>query len=279
LAWACERGIFVVDADGAVQRGPRWGDPLQFCKDQDELDELIAATPCVPGFATAGPRPANAIQRRVLADQAAARDAVHASLRVDELKQRLGLREVHTTADTHAAHLSSPSLGARLTAESAAALTPEAACVQILVADGLSAEAVHANIDDLMMVLGDGLRAHGIAVGQPRIARHGRVKLAEDVARALDAELVVCLIGERPGGDALASRSLSAYLAYHLRDPAVQANAAAYSRNPGIAFEYTVISNIYSGGLPALEAGALIVERVREILTRGAAGNRLEAMR
>jgi ethanolamine ammonia-lyase small subunit len=116
-------------------------------------------------------------------------------------------------------------------------------------------------------------------LGQPLIARHGRVKLAEDVARALDAELVVCLIGERPGGDALASRSLSAYLAYHLRDPAVQANAAAYSRNPGIAFEYTVISNIYSGGLPALEAGALIVERVREILSRGAAGNRLEAMR
>jgi ethanolamine ammonia-lyase large subunit len=279
LAWACARGIFVLDADGAVQRGPRWGDPLQFCADQDELDELRAATPCVPGFATAGPRPANAIQRRVLADQAAARDAVHASLRVDELKKRFGMREVHTAAETHAAHLGSPSLGARLTPESAAALLPEPFRVQILVADGLSAEAVHANLDDLLMVLGDGLRAHGITLGQPLIARHGRVKLAEEVARALDAEIVVCLIGERPGGDALASRSLSAYLAYHLRAPEVQALAAAYSRNPGIAFEYTVISNIYSGGLPALEAGALVVERVREILGRGAAGNRLEAMR
>jgi len=59
----------------------------------------------------------------------------------------------------------------------------------------------------------------------------------------------------------------------------VQRAAATYSRNAAIAFEYTVISNIYSGGLCALEAGALLVERVSEMLDLRAAGNRLEAMR
>jgi len=39
-----------------------------------------------------------------------------------------------------------------------------------------------------------------------------------------------------------------------------------------------VISNIYSGGLPPAEAGAVIVEKVDDILAHKAAGNRLEAM-
>ena len=40
-----------------------------------------------------------------------------------------------------------------------------------------------------------------------------------------------------------------------------QNKAAAYSNNPDIRFEYTVISNIYSAGLPPLEAGSVVAER------------------
>jgi ethanolamine ammonia-lyase large subunit len=76
----------------------------------------------------------------------------------------------------------------------------------------------------------------------------------------------------------LASRSLSAYLVYRLADPAVQEEAARASGNPAVRFEYSVISNIYAGGLPPLEAGAAIVEKVRQILHHRAAGNRLEAI-
>ena len=86
------------------------------------------------------------------------------------------------------------------------------------------------------------------------------------------------MIGERPGGDALASRSLSAYLVYRLGDPEAQEKAARFSGNPAIRFEYTVISNIYSAGLPPTEAAAGIVEKVEAILHYKAAGNRLEAM-
>ena len=89
---------------------------------------------------------------------------------------------------------------------------------------------------------------------------------------------MIHLIGERPGGDALASRSLSAYLAYRLADPEVRQEAARVSGNPAVRFEYTVISNIYRGGLPPAEAAGVIVEKVGEMLAHRAAGNRLEAL-
>jgi ethanolamine ammonia-lyase large subunit len=157
-------------------------------------------------------------------------------------------------------------------------LAPEHRQVQLVVSDGLSAEAVHHNMNDLLPVLMEGFAGRGILTGQPIVARYGRVKLAEPLAEKLQCDLVVYLIGERPGGDALASRSLSAYLVYRLGDPAVQKEAARFSGNAALRFEYTVISNIYSGGLPPAEAGGVIVDKVGEILRCRAAGNRLEAL-
>jgi ethanolamine ammonia-lyase small subunit len=65
---------------------------------------------------------------------------------------------------------------------------------------------------------------------------------------------------------------------YRLGDPKTQSAAARFSGNPAVRFEYTVISNIYAGGLPAAEAAGVIVERVGDILAQRAAGNRLEAL-
>ena len=118
-----------------------------------------------------------------------------------------------------------------------------------------------------------------ISVGQPLLAQYGRVKLAEQIAERLDTRVVVHLIGERPGGDAQASRSLSAYILLRLTDPEAQQAAAAFNGNPQIRYEYTVISNIYVGGLPPAEAGSVIVEKIEAILKHRAAGNRLEALR
>ncbi|MDO6806154.1 ethanolamine ammonia-lyase light chain EutC, partial [Wenyingzhuangia sp. 1_MG-2023] len=89
---------------------------------------------------------------------------------------------------------------------------------------------------------------------------------------SLQSQLVINLIGERPGGDAMASRSLSAYLAYRVADDQ-RPQAAAFSGNPDIEWEYSVISNIYQKGLPATEAGSVIAEKAIQILTHGAAGN------
>ena len=86
--------------------------------------------------------------------------------------------------------------------------------MQIVVSDGLSAAAVHHNVPPLLSVLNDALAARGIQVGRPMLVRYGRVKLAEQIAAAVACELVVLLVGERPGGDAQAARSLSAYLVW-----------------------------------------------------------------
>ncbi len=50
------------------------------------------------------------------------------------------------------------------------------------------------------------------------------------------------------------------------------------SGNRDIRFEYTVVLNIYSGGLPPAEAGGVIMEKIIQILTWQAAGNRLESL-
>jgi len=277
LDWGLARGIFARD-NGLVTRGPSWGDPRQFGATEAEFRDLLAATPALYGFENAGPRPSNRVSRSVKLNQGVGREAIRADLRIDELQAIAPMRVIRTEAATKEAHLNSPDLGSRLSAESKLTLRPESARVQILISDGLSAEAVRYNMPDLLPILLDGLHGNCIEVGVPIVAPYGRVKLAEPIAEALDAELIVYLIGERPGGDALASRSLSAYFAYPLKDADARRLAAESSGNAAIRFEYTVISNIYSGGLPPAEAGAVIVEKVVAILKNNAAGNRLEAM-
>ncbi|MCC7422154.1 MAG: ethanolamine ammonia-lyase [Planctomycetaceae bacterium] len=278
LEWGLERGIFTRDETGAVVRGPHWGDPRQFCESEAEFQELLSATPAAYGFDTAGPRPSNAVTREMRLHQGVGREAIHAELDVERLRRTAPFRLIETAAATKDAHLGSPDLGSRLSAASREMLTPETAEVQVLVSDGLSAEAVHHNIPDLVPALLDGLEGRRKRPGVPLLARYGRVKLAERIAERLDASVVIHLIGERPGGDAQASRSLSAYLLYRLSHPAAQREAALFSGNASAAFEYTVISNIYAQGLPPAEAAAVIVEKVGQILEHKAAGNRLEAL-
>jgi ethanolamine ammonia-lyase large subunit len=277
LEWAIGRGILQRDADGSVRRGPQWGRPEQFCDSPDEFAELARRTPAFYGLETAGPRPANSVMRRVKLNQGAARAAIHSELRFDELQRIANFRVLETTAKDKETHLNSPDAGARLSAASRARLSPECTQVQIVVSDGLSAEAVHHNLPDLLPTLVDGLTSHNVNQGRPIAVRYGRVKLAEQIADALECELVVFLVGERPGGDALASRSLSAYLVYRLSGAAL-AEAARFSGNSHARWEQTVISNIYSAGLPPVEAGAVILEKVLQILAHRAAGNRLLAL-
>jgi len=275
LHWAVGRGIFVQDENGEVRRGPNWGDPGRFCASDADFQRLLEAVPAAYGFETAGPRPADGVSRLSRLNQAIAREATAAPL----VPERLGaveLRRLSSRARDKREHLSHPDLGSAFDEESLSGLTTENCEVQILITDGLSAEAAHHNIPDLLPVLIDGLQAAEVTMGTPILATYGRVKLAEPLAEATGARLVINLIGERPGGDARASRSLSAYLALRLDDPVAQAQAAAFSGHGNIRLEYTVLSNIYDGGLPPVEAGSLIAEKALEILRLNAAGNRLE---
>ncbi|NBF09338.1 ethanolamine ammonia-lyase [Pseudomonas sp. Fl4BN1] len=275
LRWALGKGIFQEDAHGNVERGPNWGNPRIFCESEIDFQRLLESTPATYGFDNAGPRPANSVSRTVRANLAVAREAIYVDLRPTEIGA-IPLRELRTAAPDKLAHLQDPELGARLTEEVLRHLQPEYNDVQIVISDGLSAEAIHHNIPELLPVLLDGLRSRELRIGQPILAPYGRVKLAESVGEALQPQLIIVLIGERPGGDALASRSMSAYLGYRLPDDKARQAAAQFSGNPQIRYEYTVISNIYSGGLPPLEGGSVVAEKAFAILHHRAAGNRLE---
>jgi ethanolamine ammonia-lyase large subunit len=276
LEWCIGRKIFDRQSDGTIHRGSNWGRMSQFCSDL-ELQSLLDATPAAFGFATAGPRPADAVSRQTRLHQASAREAIYSELLLEELTSLGPFRILHTEATDKRSHLDSPQRGSKLTADDAATLAAEDNDVQILISDGLSAHAVHHNLPELLPTLRDGLAGHRVRVGQPILVRYGRVKLAEQIAELLGARLVICLIGERPGGDALSSRSLSAYLVYRLADAVQRKAAAQFSGSSTVRFEYTVVSNIYAGGLPPVEAGVVIVEKAIAILSHGAAGNRLEA--
>ena len=277
LAWAISKGIFAEDNDGNVIRGENWGKPEIFCSSKSEFQRLQESTPAIYGFDNAGARPSNKVSRLIKANQAIGREAIYADLRPAELGN-IKLRQLHTNAHTKAEHLNDAELGANLEHNILANLKPENMDVQIVISDGLSAEAIHHNIPELLPVLLDGLNSRKLKIGQPILAPYGRVKLAESIGDALQAQLVVTLIGERPGGDALASRSMSAYFAYRLNDKTTEKSATNFSGNAAMQYEYSVLSNIYAGGLPPIEAGSVIAEKVFEILKFKAAGNRLESM-
>ena len=288
LEWAISKKIFTVESDesGKISRGPNWGNPRIFCESESEYQDLLRATPLLYGFDHAGPRLSNEISRTVKANQAFARDAIYQELNTDELLKIAPFQILETQAESKNAHLNSPELGSRLNEKSVARLVEKSLAqnpgdhpqLQIIVTDGLSSEAIHKNLKDLFTVVNDGLSALCIRTAGPLLLRYGRVKVAEQIAKLLKTELTLLLIGERPGGDAQSSRSLSAYFVYQLLNPLTQKKAAEFSHRPDIRFEYTVLSNIYSGGLPPIEAGSVIVEKCQEILLKQSAGNRLEAL-
>lgn len=275
--WAVSKGIFIKSARGEYLRGPNWGDPKIFCSSETEFQSLLESVPAAYGFDNAGPRPANHVTRRSRFNQATARGAIYSDLDARKLKVD-GMAPEHfiwvaTMADNRETHLNHPELGTRLSAESLQRLrTLPPADVRIVISDGLSADAIHHNIPGLLPVLMDGLASRDLCPGEIIIAPFGRVKLAEAIARAVKPRLVIMLIGERPGGDAQASKSMSAYMAFALGNGQPGATDGAGS------FEYTVISNIYHKGIPPLEAGSLIAEKALAILEHQAAGNRLEEM-
>ena len=271
-AWATERGIFERGGAGRLRRGPHWGDPRIFCASDSEFVSLQRKLPMAYGWDNAGPRPSNAVSRKMRANLALAREAIYAEL----APQKLGptrMLSIRTRAATKADHLRDPELGSFLDLESLQTLKPDGSDVEVVISDGLSAEAIHHNVPSLLPALLDALSRHDVRVGVPLLAPNGRVKLAEAIGEALKPKVVVMLIGERPGGDGISSRSLSAYLAYR-----VSGEERAATRNVASLYEYTVISNIYEMGTPPTQAAVTLAVRIKEILTHGAAGNRLEKL-
>ncbi|MNP00137.1 Ethanolamine ammonia-lyase light chain [compost metagenome] len=171
---------------------------------------------------------------------------------------------VETEAGDKTEYLQFPAKGRLINAEGERLLRK--ACkdrpqVQIVISDGLSAKAVDRQLPDILPALRDSLAANSLAEGTAFFVKRGRVGVMDDIGRILRPEVLVLLIGERPG--LAASASLSAYMCYR-----PQPGRRDSERN--------VISNIHQKGTPPVEAGAHIGSILRKMVDQRRSGVQLE---
>jgi ethanolamine ammonia-lyase small subunit len=225
----------------------------------DALKALRRATPARIAVGRAGPRYLTETLLRFRADHAAAMDAVFTDVNDDWLKQN-NLPRFQTECETKDIFLTRPDLGRRFNSDQAAKIKHLVGAnnrVVIYVADGLSTTAVTTNAVDTYKAICDGLQRYNIKPSAPFFVQYGRVGSQDAVSDITGAEVVIALIGERPG--LLTAESMSAYMAYK-----ATANMPEARR--------TVVSNIHKGGTPAVEAGGYISDIIKKMLDQKASG-------
>jgi ethanolamine ammonia-lyase small subunit len=199
---------------------------------------------------------------------AAAHDAVRAEL---NLKRHLGegflerwkLFEVSTQATGKDEYLLRPDLGRCFSESTRAELLQRCspACdMQIVIGDGLSVTAVAKQAPPLFELLHQHAKERGWTLGQPFVVRHCRVGILNEIGSLFAPQVVVLLIGERPG--LATAESLSAYLAHRPQKSHTDAD-----RN--------LISNIHARGVSMPEAARRIIHLAEKIMRIGASGYRV----
>lgn len=192
---------------------------------------------------------------------ARARDAVHTALDVDALRRALpGALVAHSACAGRAQYLQRPDLGRSLDQPSRELLSqaaPAGCDVALVLADGLSAQAIEHNARPLLALLLPQLERDGWTQGPLVIAQQARVALGDEVGQLLKARAVVVLIGERPG---LSSPdSMGIYMTWNAR--------------PGLTDESrNCISNIRPAGMSHAQAARKLLYLLNEARSRGVSG-------
>lgn len=238
-------------------------EPKKMERQTDEVNEDIqamkATTPARIAVGRAGSRPKTDTWLQFRFDHAAAVDAVYGEV-PDELIERLGFFQVTTRVKDKEEYILRPDLGRRLSDDSKEKVKQECKkkpTVQIISSNGLSAKAVEENLEDVYLSLQQALKQLNIDVGTPFYIDKGRVALMDEIGELLEPDVVIYLIGERPG--LVSAESLSAYVCYQPRFGTIEADRM-------------VVSNIHKGGIPAVEAGAYLGTLIKKILHYEASG-------
>jgi len=199
------------------------------------------------------------------ADHAAARDAVHADVELtrdfdEDFVRQHDLFQIESAARTKQQYLLRPDLGRSLSDEAKELLRTRReprTDLQIVIGDGLSATAVIRQVPILLPLVMSEARAKGWRVGLPFFVRHCRVGVLNDIGEILQPDVVLLLIGERPG--LVTAESLSAYMAYQPRTGDTDAQ-----RN--------LISNIHARGVLPEDAARRILALASQMRDRKLSG-------
>jgi ethanolamine ammonia-lyase small subunit len=235
--------------------------------DPEGLAALMECTSARIGVGRAGPCLRTRTWNLFQSDLAITKDALARDVDPD-LLESLGLFTVQTLiTGGKEQYLLRPDLGRRLSPEARRLVAercvprPE---VQICVGDGLSAQAVEANLAKMLPVLQAGAGIAGLSLGTPFFIQHCRVGVMNDIGDLLQPSVLILLIGERPGlGRA---DSMSAYMAFEPRAGHTDADR-------------DVICNIFDGGgANPMEAGAYALRLAQTMRQKQASGVKLKLM-
>ncbi len=234
-------------------------------KDAAGLRALMAATTARIGVGRAGPRYSTAELLLFQGDHAVTQDALYRD--VDQkLLDEFGLFTVQTkVTGGKQEYLLRPDLGRQLNDEAKQLIGQKCqknVNVQLAVGDGLSAAAIEANLRQIFPVLRQGVQAAGLTFGTPFFIKYARVGVMNDIGDLLQPDVVILLIGERPGlGRA---ESMSAYMGYKPKYGDTDADR-------------DVVCNIFeNGGTNPLEAGAFVVQIAQKMRKHSASGVKLK---
>ncbi|NUQ38203.1 MAG: ethanolamine ammonia-lyase subunit EutC [Caldilineales bacterium] len=228
------------------------------------LRNLCATTTARLGVGRAGPRPKTRSLLLFQADHGVTQDAIYSEV-AEEVKARFQLFTVQTQVQDRGQYLLRPDLGRKLSDEARRTINERCAKgpqVQIVIGDGLSAAAVANNLAQIYPVIEQGLKAAGIRTGTPFFVRFARVGVINDINEIVGADLVLLLIGERPGLGV--ADALSAYMGYRPGPGKTDAHRDVIC----------MITN--NGGINPLEAGAYVVELIKKTLEFQASGVELK---
>ncbi|MDO6513527.1 ethanolamine ammonia-lyase subunit EutC [Neptuniibacter sp. 2_MG-2023] len=181
-------------------------------------------------------------------DHGNARDAVHLPLDIDKLCSELQDQAVtpillKSRAQGRTEYLQRPDLGRRLSVASAATLTSFAETIEpsmqacITIVDGLSSFAIQSHAANFFKQISLRLKEEGITQMPPCLVEQGRVAVGDEIGDILNAQLMILLVGERPG---LSSPdSLGVYFTYKPKLGFSDANRNCISniRPAGMSYE------------------------------------------
>ncbi len=234
-------------------------------KDAQGLRALMASTTARIGVGRAGPRYSTASLLLFQGDHAVTQDALYRD--VDQkLLDEFNLFTVQTKiTGGKQEYLLRPDLG-RLLNDDAKRIINEKCQknvnIQLAIGDGLSAAAIEANLRKIFPVIKQGVQNAGLTFGTPFFIKYARVGVMNDVGELIKPDVVILLIGERPGlGRA---ESMSAYMGYKPK----------YGDNDA---DRDVVCNIFeNGGTNPLEAGAFVVQLAQNMRKSQASGVKLK---
>lgn len=231
--------------------------------DKDFIWKIKETTPARICVGRSGSRYRTETLLKFRADHAVAMDAVWSY--VDEsVVDKLDFVKVQTLIKDKEEYITRPDLGRRFSEETLDFIKEKcikSPKVQIIAADGLSSPAIDANLEDIYGIIADGVKARGYSLGTPIFVKYGRVATMDRISEALNAEVTVLLVGERPG--LATGESMSCYMAYE-----------SSTKKP--ESQRTVVSNIHKGGTPPVEAGAQIVSLIDILLEKKKSGVELK---